>query len=160
MISAPRSSSASCVKALTEACVPTGMKKGVSTVPWGVVRRPRRAPVGSVFNTSKEKFIFDYTLESEARKNACPASVYQEKMKAQPTRHTTYAAQTLKAMVKDLAPFSFFGFTAAKPIASKISVQNVKRSNDLESATSHFADSSGNSAARFAATGFSRSAVP
>src|SRR5216684_796120 len=55
MISAPSSSSASCVRALTEACVPTGMKNGVSTVPWGVVRRPRRAPDGSVFATSNEK---------------------------------------------------------------------------------------------------------
>jgi hypothetical protein len=35
------------------------MKKGVSTGPWGVVRRPRRAPDGSVFATSNEKFIFD-----------------------------------------------------------------------------------------------------
>jgi hypothetical protein len=43
-------------------------------VPCGVVRRPRRAPVGSVFATSKEKFTL---------------SVYQEKMKAQPTRQTT-----------------------------------------------------------------------
>src|SRR5438445_8976610 len=63
-------------------------------------------------------------------------------------------------MVKDLAPFSFFGFTAAKPIASKISVQNVKISNDLQSATSHFAESSGKIAAKFVATGFSRSIVP
>src|SRR5882757_17491 len=145
MISAPSSSRASWVKALTEACVPTGMKNGVSTAPCGVVRRPRRAPLGSVFATSKEKLTLP---------------VYQEKMKAQPTRHATNTAQTLKAIVKALAPFSFLGFTAAKPMARRISVQNENRSNDLDSATSHFADSSGKSAARFAATGFSRSAVP
>src|SRR5580693_8820191 len=81
-------------------------------------------------------------------------------MNAQPTRHTTKTAQTLKAITNALDPFSFFGFTAAKPIASRMSVQNVKRSNDLQSATSHFADSSDNNAARFAATGLSRSAVP
>jgi hypothetical protein len=37
------------VRALTVAAVPTGMKTGVSMEPWGVVRRPRRAPVGSVW---------------------------------------------------------------------------------------------------------------
>jgi hypothetical protein len=34
------------------------MKNGVSTVPCRVVKRPRRAPVGPVFETSKEKLIF------------------------------------------------------------------------------------------------------
>src|SRR5882762_4241422 len=67
MISAPRSSSASWVRALTEACVPTGMKKGVATVPWGVVRRPRRAPVGSVFNTSKKKIHLQLNTAKEDR---------------------------------------------------------------------------------------------
>ncbi len=50
--------------------------------------------------------------------------------------------------MKDLAPFNFPGFTVAKLMANKISVQNIKRSIDLQRATSHFADSSGNSAAR------------
>src|SRR6266480_654787 len=145
MISAPRSSRASCVSALTEACVPTGRKNGVCTTPCGVVRRPRRAPVGSLFRTSKEKLT---------------RPVYQEKMNAQPTRQRTKTAQTEKAMVNDFAPLSFLGFTAAKPTASRISVQKVKRSNDLRSATSHFAASSDKSAARLAATGFSKSAVP
>src|SRR5260370_11647857 len=57
MIAATSCSSASLRKPFTVACVPTGKKNGVSTVPWGVVRRPRRAPDGSVFATSKEKFI-------------------------------------------------------------------------------------------------------
>src|SRR5467141_4963844 len=63
-------------------------------------------------------------------------------------------------MVKDLAPFSFLGFTAAKPMAMRIRVQNVKKSNDLQSATSHFADSSGSKAPRLVAKGFSGSIVP
>src|SRR5881628_157286 len=40
---APAASRSSGVSALTVACVPTGMKTGVSTTPWAVVRRPRRA---------------------------------------------------------------------------------------------------------------------
>src|ERR1700680_4704201 len=160
MISAPSSSSSSCVRALTVACVPTGMNTGVSISPCGVVSRPRRAPDGSVFAVSKEKFIFNQTPESRTGKNACLTSVYQEKMNAQPTRQATKAAQTPKAIVYVLDPFSFLGFTAANPMANKIRVQNVKISKDLHSATSHFADSSGKNAARFAAIGFSRSAVP
>src|ERR1700730_2842154 len=151
MISAPSSSSASCVRAFTAAAVPTGIKNGVSTVPCGVVSRPRRAPVGSVFATAKEKST---------------ASVYQhhpvdqEKMNAHPTRNTTKTAQTVKATENVLPPFSFFGFVAANPIASRTSVQIVKISIDLPSATSHFAESSGKTAARFAATGLSRSTLP
>src|SRR5689334_23169103 len=145
MISAPSSSSASCVSALTEACVPTGRKKGVCTTPCGVVNRPHLAPVLSVFRTSNEKLT---------------RQVYQEKMNAQPTRQTTQTAQTLKATVKGFAPLSFFGFTAANPIASRINVQKVKRSIDLQRATSHFAASSDKTAARLVASGFSRSAVP
>src|SRR2546429_2364929 len=64
-------------------------------------------------------------------------------MKAQPTRQTTYTAQTVRAIVKDFAPFSFFGFTAAKPMANRMSVQNTKISSDFASARSHFAESSG-----------------
>src|ERR1700726_282498 len=45
-------------------------------------------------------------------------------------------------------------------MASRISVQNVKISIDFSSATSHFAESSGKNAARFVATGFSKSTVP
>src|SRR6266550_711257 len=160
MISVPSSSRTSWVRPLTVAWVPTGMKKGVSTVPCGVVRRPRRASDGSVFAISNEKFIFHETPESRTGKNAGPTSVYQEKTNAQPTRQATNAAQTPKAMVYVWEPFSFFGFTAANPTANKIRVQNVKISKDLPSATSHFADSSGENAARFAAIGFSRSAVP
>jgi hypothetical protein len=58
-------------KPLTVACVPTGMKKGVCTAPCGVFKTPRRAPVGSLFATSKEKLTLP---------------VYQEKMNAIPTR--------------------------------------------------------------------------
>src|SRR5882762_4771909 len=160
MISAPSSSRTSWVRPLTVAWVPTGMNTGVSIGPRGVVKRPQRAPVASVFASSNEKFIFDETPESRTGKNACPTSVYQEKTNAQPTRQATNAAQTPKAIMQVLEPFSFFGFTAANPIANKIRVQNVKISKDLHSATSHFADSSGKNAARFAAKGFSRSAVP
>src|SRR5579859_1633776 len=121
------------------------MKNGVCTAPCGVFNTPRRAPVGSVFVTSNEKL----TLR-----------VYQEKMNAHPTRHTTYVAHTPNAIVYGLAPLSFFGFTTAKPMARRISVQIVNRSKDLQSATSHFSASSGRTAARFVATGFSRSIVP
>src|SRR6266849_4228686 len=86
MISAPSSSRTSWVRPLTVAWVPTGMNTGVSIGPRGVVKRPQRAPVASVFAISKEKFIFDETPESRTGKNACPTSVYQEKINAQPTR--------------------------------------------------------------------------
>src|SRR6202040_1086023 len=56
--------------------------------------------------------------------------------------------------------FNFFGLVAAKPTANKINVQNVKTSIDFSSATTHFAESSGKTAARLVATGFSRSTVP
>src|SRR5260370_37834672 len=144
-IAGGRSSSAYWVRPLTVAWVPTGMNTGVLIAPCGVVKRPQRAPVASVLARSKEKLT---------------RSVYQEKMNAQPTRQATKAAQTPKAMTKDFDPFNFRGFTTAKPIATRIRVQIVKMSKDLQSATSHLADSSGRNAARFAAIGFSRSAVP
>src|SRR5215831_14931663 len=81
-------------------------------------------------------------------------------MKAHPTRIATNTAHNVNAMVKDFAPFNFLGFTAAKPMANSMSVQNVKRSNDLQRATSHFAASSDKRAAKFVASGFSKSAVP
>src|SRR3984957_18267875 len=58
MMVAPNSSSASCVRALMVAAVPTGMNAGASICPCGVVRSPRRAPVGSVFITSNEKSTY------------------------------------------------------------------------------------------------------
>src|SRR5579859_1507660 len=144
MISAPSSSSASLRNAFTVACVPTGMKNGVCTVPWGVVSTPRRAPVGSVFVTSNEKL----TLR-----------VYQEKMNAHPTRITTNAAHTPNPMMYGFAPLSFLGVVAAKPMASRIKIQNVNTANDLQSATKQFAESSGRTAAMFVARRFSRSIV-
>src|SRR4051812_41566361 len=39
----PSCLSCSVVRLFTDASVPTGMKTGVSIVPWGVVTRPRRA---------------------------------------------------------------------------------------------------------------------
>src|SRR5262245_27037048 len=42
-MSVPRPSRSRWVIALTAPCVPIGMKTGVSTVPWAVVMRPRRA---------------------------------------------------------------------------------------------------------------------
>src|SRR6476660_5319774 len=87
MISAPSSSSASWVSALTEAWVPTGMKNGVSTEPCGVVRRPRRAPVGSVFAISNEKRIFAGHL-TEGQKCLSPFSVSgEDKSKAHAEYH-------------------------------------------------------------------------
>ena len=59
-----------------------------------------------------------------------------------------------------MLPFSFFGFVAAKPMLSKINVHNEKMSIEFSSLTSHFAESSGKNAARFVATGFSKSTVP
>src|SRR6266550_6071170 len=72
----------------------------------------------------KRKVHLPLTPESRTGKNACPTSVYQEKINAQPTRQATNAAQTPKAMVYVWEPFSFFGFTAANPTANKIRVQN------------------------------------
>src|SRR3972149_4971094 len=46
MIWAPTARSSSGVRPFTLACVPTGRKAGVSTVPWGVLRRPTRAGSG------------------------------------------------------------------------------------------------------------------
>src|SRR6266849_8472930 len=57
MICAPSSSSCCWVRPLTLPAVPTGMNAGVSIVPCGVCRRPRRAPLGSVFNTSNRNAI-------------------------------------------------------------------------------------------------------
>ena len=54
MICAPASSRSRRVTAFTAAGVPTGMKAGVSTTPWGVVRRPARARP-SVFSREKAK---------------------------------------------------------------------------------------------------------
>src|SRR5260370_35662676 len=121
------------------------MNTGVSIAPCGVFSRPTRAPLGSVFPTSNEKFTH---------------RVYQEKINAHPTRHTTYAAQTDNAMVNALLPRNFFGLVAASPMASKISIQIVKTSIDFSSATSHFAASSGKTAPRLVATGLSRSTLP
>ena len=42
-ICAPVSATIAGVNAFTVAAVPTGMKAGVSTVPWAVSSRPRRA---------------------------------------------------------------------------------------------------------------------
>jgi len=62
------------VRPLTVAAVPTGMKAGVSIAPCGVVRSPRRAPLGSACKTSNEKLT---------------ASVYQEMINAIAVRTTT-----------------------------------------------------------------------
>ena len=53
-IVAPASSSCAGVTPLTEPWVATGMNAGVSTTPWGVVSRPRRAPPGLARRTSNE----------------------------------------------------------------------------------------------------------
>src|SRR5664279_3234873 len=53
MIWVPISHSSRGSTALTLPWVPTDMKTGVSTTPWGVVNRPRRAlDVASVFSSS------------------------------------------------------------------------------------------------------------
>src|SRR5258708_16273110 len=83
MMPAPSSSSASCVRPFTVAAVPTGMKAGVSIVPCGVAKRPRRAPPASVFATWNEKFT---------------PSVYQDKMKPHPARITTKTAHTVSVV--------------------------------------------------------------
>lgn len=83
MIFAPRSSSASCVMALTVAAVPTGMNAGVSITLCGVVRRPRRPPARSLCKTSKEK---------------CTLRVYQEKINAQMVFTKTTVPQTENAI--------------------------------------------------------------
>ena len=56
---APVSSTSRGVMAFTVAWVPTGMYTGVSISPWGVWRRPRRAPVClSTCRTSNLKCSF------------------------------------------------------------------------------------------------------
>src|ERR1700691_2029367 len=57
MTCASSSSRSRWVWPLTVAAVPTGINAGVWITPCGVVRRPRRAPVGSVARTSKRKLI-------------------------------------------------------------------------------------------------------
>src|SRR5437764_11791121 len=69
-------------------------------------------------------------------------------------------AHTLNAITNDLLPRNFLGLVAAKPMLSKISVQKEKISIEFNNLNSHFAESSGKTAARFVATGFSRSTVP
>src|SRR5512138_1057198 len=55
MIWAPVVSTCSGVMAFIAACVPTGMKIGVSITPWGVSRRPRRAAVVVSFFSSVKR---------------------------------------------------------------------------------------------------------
>src|SRR5690242_12338101 len=58
----PTSFSSSGVMALTVAWVPTGMKIGVSMVPWEVVREPSRAAhPGSFCISSKVMALFPYS---------------------------------------------------------------------------------------------------
>src|SRR5262249_45969330 len=111
----------------------------------GVCSTPRRAPVGSVSLTVKEKLT---------------ASVYQEKTKAMPTRKTIQSANAEKASVNAFPPFSFLGAAAAKPMPMRINVQNRKTSMFLHKAINHAAVPSGRRAATLVATGLSMSTVP
>ena len=55
--------------ALTVPCVPTGMKTGVSTTPWGVVSRPRRAwEEGSVAKSSNDDMGGDRKKGADSRR--------------------------------------------------------------------------------------------
>lgn len=94
MISAPSSSRTSWVRPLTVACVPTGMNTGVWIAPSGVVKRPRRAPDGSVFTTSKENFTL---------------GVYQEKTHATVVPSKVKNKYTPTTMPADFDIGSFFG---------------------------------------------------
>src|SRR5579863_7726147 len=120
------------------------MKTGVSMAPCGVFRTPRRAPLGSVFEISNENSTHP---------------VYQEKIQAPPILSATQTAQTAIAILSDL-PFSFLGFTAAKPIEISSSVQMLKMSMDFPNAINALGVLSGRNAPTLVAIGFSRSTVP
>src|SRR6266567_2069394 len=123
MISAPSSSRASLRRPFTAACVPTGRKNGDWTTPWGVVRRPRRAPDGSVFAISNEKFTL---------------AVYQEKTHATVVPSNVKNKKTPTAMPADFDIGSFFGSMQWKPIAVKTTDHIIKTSNEEARALSHF----------------------
>src|SRR5260370_3403745 len=113
MIAAPRSSSACWVRDLTEACVPAGMKNGVWTVPCGVVRRQRRAPVGSLFDTTNDKLT---------------NRVYQRKIHAIVVNSRTMEKVVPNEIPSALPKGAFFGSEAEKPIAIRMTAQIAKRS--------------------------------
>ena len=70
-------------------------------------------------------------------------SIPHEKINALPTFNTTYTAHTANTIVNAFPPRNFRGFVAPNPIASKIMFQNEKKSIDVPSDISHFAESSG-----------------
>ena len=98
---------------MTEACVPTGRKKGVWIVPWGVDRRPRRAPSESVFATSNEKLT---------------RRVYQRKIHAIMVKNRIKENVVPKAIPSAFPSGAFFGSAAEKPIAMRIMAQIAKMS--------------------------------
>src|SRR5260370_28044622 len=87
------------------------MKKGVSTVPWGVVRRPRRAPVGSVFNTSNKKLT---------------RRVYQRKIHAIMVKHRIREKVVPNEIPSAFPIGAFLGSAAEKPIAIRMIAQMEK----------------------------------
>src|SRR6266851_8213683 len=111
MISAPSSSSASLRRPFTAACVPTGRKNGVSTVPWGVAMWPRRAPSESAFRTSKENFT---------------RQVYQRKIHAIMVKSKTIEKVVPNAIPSAFPIGAFFGSAAEKPTAIRMMAQIAK----------------------------------
>src|SRR5215510_9514598 len=121
MICAPSSSRASLRKLLTVACVPTGINTGVSIGPCGVVRRPRRAPAASVFDTSNEKFTHRVYQEKSG-------DSAQEKDHAKPVKKTMNASAMPTEIPSDFPNGNFFGSAAEKPMATRMSAHIPNRS--------------------------------
>src|SRR5260370_42457052 len=89
------------------------MKKGVSTVPGGVVRRPRPAPVGSDFNTSNKKLT---------------RRVYQRKIHAIMVNNRIREKVVPNEIPSAFPKGAFLGSEAEKPIAIRMTAQIAKRS--------------------------------
>ena len=69
-ISAPVWRSIAGVIALTVAAVPTGMKAGVSTVPWALCRRPRRAAPSLASSSKRNAGALTAAAPAERRGDA------------------------------------------------------------------------------------------
>src|SRR5207245_11164679 len=98
---------------VTEACAPTRRRNGVCTTPWGVVKRPRRAPFASIIRTSKEKLT---------------RRVYHRKIQAIMVNNRTNEYDAPNEIPRAFPIGAFFGSAIEKPTAIRIKAQIVKRS--------------------------------
>src|SRR5580658_8794985 len=120
------------------------MKAGVSITPCGVSSRPRRAPVGSVFKTSKRKDTLRvYQANAAVHATLTPIKIIQSTI------------QTVRARLNDI----FLGLAVENPRASSRMDQILKRSIEPSSVASHFGASLERNAPGFDASRFSRSTI-